>query len=760
MMLSVTMFAQSRVSYLRQFFESEELPTDWTYEGAGTENWSIWPTHQAGGEPNEIKLYWRPAFNGTARFVSPAVDLTGVDEVIFSFKAFLDNYQNVPHQMGVATSSDNGATWNIAWQETYATHNQGQHSIVANVNTTDMGKANVKFCIFYTGDSNNMNGWYFDDIEVYTLDQLNLSMLSVNFPNIVGIEDNQVGFQVQNIGVENITSFEASYQIDDNAAVVETFQTNLSSTTKADFVFNKTVALTPGNYTITLTILNVNGVEDVTYDNVATQEIKAAIGTAQRTPMIEHFSSSTCAPCVMVNESMALLTENNPGKYTYTKYAMNWPLEGDAYCTEEGLERKDYYNVTGAPQLFIDGIDQGGYAITQNLLNERLNTPSYIDIKGAFKMEGNTITVSADVMALVNMPETRVYISVNEKTTTGNVGYNGETEFHHIMMKMLEDAEGTETTFQVGETKHFEFSYDMSSTFMEETNDLEVAVWAQDYVSYEIYNSHFLYEYTEHPYPAENLQLEGNNEEGLHITWNAPSQGSPIGYDVYVNGELKADNTTELSLSLSNVAGLKAVNVIAVYEDDKYSVGLAGAIDLGGEEEEIICNAPTNLNATIEQDAEGFDHFFKVTMTWDAADNANEYVVYLDGEKLDTTAETSYVKGFNEEGTHSFTVASVCDNGESEQSESFEFEIKGESISELENNLRIYPNPANDYIKISAVGSQLSVVKIYNYLGILIDEIETNSEELEINISNYNSGVYFVEINTEKENSIIKIIKK
>ena len=157
------------------------------------------------------------------------------------------------------------------------------------------------------------------------------------------------------------------------------------------------------------------------------------------------------------------------------------------------MERKDYYNVTGAPQLFIDGIDQGGYAITQNLLNERLNTPSYIDIKGAFKMEGNTITVSADVMALVNMPETRVYISVNEKTTTGNVGYNGETEFHHIMMKMLEDAEGNATSFQVGETKHFEFSYDMSSTFMEETNDLEVAVWAQDYVSYEIYNSHFLY---------------------------------------------------------------------------------------------------------------------------------------------------------------------------------------------------------------------------------------------------------------------------
>jgi hypothetical protein len=266
-----------------------------------------------------------------------------------------------------------------------------------------------------------------------------------------------------------------------------------------------------------------------------------------------------------------------------------------------------------------------------------------------------------------------------------------------------------------------------------------------------------LYEYTDHPYPAQNLQLEGS-EEGLQITWEAPAQGAPVGYDVYVNNELKAENTTEHSLFLNGAAGLKVVSIIAKYENDRQSVSLAGTIDLGGEEEEIICNAPTNLNATIEQDAEGFDHYFKVTMTWDAADNANEYVVYLDGEKLDTTAETSYVKGFNEEGTHSFTVASVCDNGESEQSESFEFEIKGESISELENNLRIYPNPANDYIKISAVGSQLSVVKIYNYLGILIDEIKTNSEELEINISNYNSGVYFVEVVTEKGSLIKKIV--
>ena len=140
--------------------------------------------------------------------------------------------------------------------------------------------------------------------------------------------------------------------------------------------------------------------------------------------------------------------------------------------------------------------------------------------------------------------------------------------------------------------------------------------------------------------------------------------------------------------------------------------------------------------------------------------DGNKVEIYLDGEMLDSTTENSFVKGFDEEGTHSFTVASVCENGESEQSEAFEFEVKGESINEIENNLKIYPNPANDYIKLSAVGYQLSAVKIYNHLGILVEEFEVNSNEIEINISNYNSGIYFVEINTEKENNIIKIIKK
>ena len=64
---------------------------------------------------------------------------------------------------------------------------------------------------------------------------------------------------------------------------------------------------------------------------------------------------------------------------------------------------------------------------------------------------------------------------------------------------------------------------------------------------------------------------------------------------------------------------------------------------------------------------------------------------------------TNSRKGFDEEGSHYFTVVTNCENGESLPSDVFEFEIKGESIEEMENRFEIYPNPVVDvlYIKLN-----------------------------------------------------------
>lgn len=63
------------------------------------------------------------------------------------------------------------------------------------------------------------------------------------------------------------------------------------------------------------------------------------------------------------------------------------------------------------------------------------------------------------------------------------------------------------------------------------------------------------------------------------------------------------------------------------------------------------------------------------------------------------------------------------------------------------NDIKIYPNPAKDVVKVSTVNGQRSTVKVYNYLGILVEEIELDAEEIELDVSDYNPGIYFFNIN-------------
>ena len=667
LLLSTTIFAQNRVSFISEHFDSEDFPTGWTFEGEGVDNWEIVKTHQAGGKPNEIKLYWKPSFEGVARLVSPSINLTGISEMVVSFNAFLDNYQDIPHKMGVATTSDDGTTWNLAWENYYSNSNQGQHSLLKTIVTPDMGKENVKFCIFYEGNSGNMNGWYFDDIEIYSLDELNLGLMSINIPEIVGTENNTISFIVKNTGKENITSFKASYQIDDEEAVTQDFEINIASLQVENIAFQDKVTLPSGSHRLTISILDVNGKEDITSDNVLSSEINIALSSLQRKPMIEHFSSPTCAPCVAVNQAMKLLTTKYHGQYTYTKFPVDFPSSGDPYYNEECRARKAYYNISAAPTLFLDGDLYGFTNISEQDFETACNVPAYIDIKGAFNVNENdsTINISIDIMPFINLYQKRLFVTANEKTTTGNASYNGETDFHHIMMKMFPDSEGTTLDLKAGELQHFEFSYDMKETNMEELNDLEVAVWIQDYYNHIIYNSNFMYAYTEHPYPVQNLQLADTNNT-LQITWDAPEQVNPVGYNIYINDSLVSENHNELSYTNSDANGLTIVKVVAVYENEKISTSIIDKI-------------------FIEKNAE--------------------------------------------------------------------------SINENTTSLNIYPNPVNDRLYIETQ-TLTQTVEVYDIFGRLQQQSAVSGQQSAIDVSDLNSGIYFVKVMTENGEIVKKFVKE
>ena len=673
LLLSTAMFAQNRASLLHETFDGSSMPEGWTINGLGTSNWSIVHSNKAGGDANELKINYYPSFDGISRVVMTPVNLTDIESVVVSFKHYLDNFSGA-HNIGIATSSD-GSTWNTGWSQTY--NSTGGGSVSELISTPDMGKENVYFCIYYEGYSYNINDWYFDDIEIFTQENLDLKLVSIDVPNIVNAGVTEVPFTVQNMGATTIESFTIE-TVDISADYCgttdpQTFETNLAPFEIAQFTLQISFDLNPGTYNIPIDIIDVNGtVDDDTNNNGMDKTFNVSAGIAQRIPMIEHFSSSTCPPCVNVNYAMANLTAANPGKYTYTKYPCYWPGSGDPYCNDDVRTRVSFYACNAAPQTFLDGIDQGFTSVTQGALDEHYATPAFADVRGAFNVQGNTINVTADFMSYFNMSGVNAYISINEKTTTGNVGTNGETEFHHILMKMLEDGNGNPLELNIGEYKRFEYSFDMSSTFVEEMDDLEVSLWIQDPVSREIFNSRFAYEYTEHCYPVQNLRsaIVGDCIT-LHIDWDAPEQGTPVGYNIYVNGELIEENFTGNSYTNVTIAGelyddkhVHIAEVVAVYENGMTSVAAIAVID-------------------------------------------NDWI---------NVAETEDV------------------------------------------NVMIYPNPASDVVKVTTVNGQQSTVRIYNILGMLVEEIEINSNETEINVSDYNPGIYFFNIQTENGNVTKKIV--
>ena len=657
---SLCLMSQSGNVIFQESFDSDIL-SGWSITDGGAANWSLATTNNAGGLPNELQLAWTPVFEGITRVVyMTPINFAGIESATLSFKHDVYVYEDCA-TIGFATSSDNGSTWNTAWSKTY--YESGEYIVEDTFSSVDMGKDNVMLCLYFEGTTYNINFWYIDDISIISYNQVDANLIGINNYEYAIFGENEISFTLQNTGSNNIETFTASYTID-GETVTETFNTNITTMESESFIFETKHSMELGSHQLEVEVTSVNGISDENQsNNHAEKEIISVIGITQKIPMIEHFSSSSCGPCVEVNSIMEDFTNDNAGKFTYVKYPLNFPGAGDPYYTSEAGVRKSLYDVTGVPQIFFDGIFDISYSIEQEELEAKLETPAIANIRGSFNMDGNTINITADFMSYIDMNNMKAFISVNEKTTTENVSSNGETEFHHIMMKMLDDAEGNDLNITAGEYIRFEFSYDMSSTHVEDINDLEVALWLQDIESKEIINSRFAYEYTEHVYPVQNMTLEEGGSNYLVISWEAPQNDNASGYNIYVNNELVAENISELSYQhpLSE-AGFYVVEVVALY-DDKSSVGVVKTID-----------AELNIN-----------------------------------ENTDVS-------------------------------------------------INIYPNPAKDLVKLSVVSSQYSAVRIYNVLGIMVDEIEMNSNEIEINVSEYKSGIYFINVETSNGNIIKKMI--
>ncbi len=221
---------------------------------------------------------------------------------------------------------------------------------------------------------------------------------------------------------------------------------------------------------------------------VAEKSLMVRDGAYTVKPLFELFTSSTCGPCASANPVIDAVLAQNIGNHSIIKYQVDFPGAGDPYCNADvGIRRAFYPAVTGVPALIPNG--NNGNPTTPHVMSQGfydsfqgLPTDMQIVVTEAEIDDNNMVSVNLSIDVAETYAEgLKLHIAIIEKTTVGNVGSNGEVEFHNVMMKMLPDGNGTTLpALNPGTPYTMSQTYDMDLTFMEDANDLEVVVFVQN----------------------------------------------------------------------------------------------------------------------------------------------------------------------------------------------------------------------------------------------------------------------------------------
>jgi PKD repeat protein len=72
--------------------------------------------------------------------------------------------------------------------------------------------------------------------------------------------------------------------------------------------------------------------------------------------------------------------------------------------------------------------------------------------------------------------------------------------------------------------------------------------------------------------------------------------------------------------------------------------------------------------------------------------------------------------------------------------------------------LKVYPNPAKDKLIVSVSNNGTSIITISDVLGKAVKQIKTSELQTEINVSDLQDGIYFIQLTQDNENYVEKVI--
>ncbi|PDH48498.1 MAG: hypothetical protein CND86_02265, partial [Bacteroidetes bacterium MED-G21] len=127
------------------------------------------------------------------------------------------------------------------------------------------------------------------------------------------------------------------------------------------------------------------------------------------------------------------------------------------------------------------------------------------------------------------------------------------------------------------------------------------------------------------------------------------------------------------------------------------------------------------------------------------------YTWYLDGNETGGVINGTIIQA----GEYALTVTD--DLGCEQTSSSLQANLSVNEV--IDNNIIIYPNPANSVINITSNNSDIHSFDLYNAIGeLMLTKSELNSKTITINRNELKSGIYISKITDENGNSVVRNI--
>jgi hypothetical protein len=474
---------------LYEDFSGTWPPSGWTFDSHSA-NWQQSPTNNAGGTAPEAMFNWSPQFTGTSRFISPDIDLTGINKVDFQFLYMVDDYSG-GYTVGVATCHNSG-TWNIVWQVA-VTQSIPATSVYIPIANSDVNSPTFQFCFFFSGPSYNINEWYIDNadlFEPYNHDVRSDKWLLADQFN-AGTPFTP-SIQVKNIG-KNAETFPVIFNVyntSNNVIYTDTKSVSNLMVDSASTVNFTNYSLPDANQIYTAQFYT-NLITDMDRSNDTMRNPVDTYTHYKQEVMLEVGTGTGCQYCPGAAMGAEDLISHGDTVAVVEYHAYN---SNDPYYNSYAVARCAFYGIDGFPTAVFDGLYSFiGGDNTQSMYTYYL--PLYqqsIAKKTAFTIDFSQTHSGSDYNVAVVIHKLATFLDANTVlqfvVTESHIAYNwqGQDSLQYVERIMVPNAKGTAVDMTNDTVKQIDMSFTVDSNWV--LQNLEVSAFLQDTITKEIFN--------------------------------------------------------------------------------------------------------------------------------------------------------------------------------------------------------------------------------------------------------------------------------